>query len=394
MSRRSWLVACLAVLLVATLIVSCAPAATPAPEPTPPPPAATPTPPPPEPTPTAPPPTEEAPCLIVGALYVGPVTDAGFNQAQHEGLIAMQENIPCIETIEAEHVAESSEAERVMENMIQQGAGLIFATSFGHLEPAFGVAERHPEVIFMHSGGYLLADNFGTYFSKMPEALYPMGIAAAKMTKTNKIGYVGAFPIGFTLANINAFTLGAQSVNPDIETHVVFTFSWVDRAKEAGATNALLGEGVDVITMHVDSPSTIIQTTEAAGAYSIGFQSLATQEYAPEGWITGLAFNWEPVMTETAQQVLDGTWESQHIRRGIGEEYMVIAPFGPAVPEDVQQLVLEIADDIGSGVLKAFAGPIVDQDGVVRVAEGEAWPEEAMGDFDWYVQGVIGEPPE
>ncbi len=245
----------------------------------------------------------------------------------------------------------------------------------------------------MHAGGYLLSENFGTYFSKMPEALYPMGVAAAKMTKTNKLGYVGAFPIGFTLANVNAFTLGAQSVNPDIETHVIFTFSWVDRAKEAAATNALLDQGVDVITMHVDSPSTIIQTTEPAGAYSIGFQSLAAQQFAPKGWITGLGFNWEPGMTETAQQVLDGTWKSQHLRKGLGENYMVIAPFGPEVPEDVQQLVLSVADKIGTGELKAFAGPLIDQDGTVRVPEGEAWPEDALGDFDWYVQGVIGEPP-
>lgn len=168
----------------------------------------------------------------------------------------------------------------------------------------------------------------------------------------------------------------------------------MDRAKEAAAANALLDLGVDVITMHVDSPATIIQTAEAAGAYSIGFQSLATQEYAPEGWITGLAFNWEPVMTETAQQVLHGTWQAQHIRKGLGEKYMVIAPFGPAVPEDVQELVLSSADDIGKGVLKAFAGPIIDQDGVVRVPQGEAWPEDALGDFDWYVQGVVGELPE
>lgn len=392
--RRLFIRSLLVLTSIVLVIAACrAPQATPTsapPEPTQPPaqPTSTPT------EAVAEPATEEGPCLIVGAIYVGPVTDAGFNQVQHEGLEAIKKNIPCVETIEAENVYESSEAEGVMENMIQQGAGLIFATSFGHMEPAFNVAQKHPDVIFMHSGGYMLSDNFGTYFSKMPEALYPMGVAAAKMTKTGKIGYVGAFPIGFTLANVNAFALGAQSVNPDIETHVVFTFSWVDRAKEAAATNALLDQGVDVVTMHVDSPVTIIETAEAGGAYSIGFQSLATQEYAPNGWITGLAFNWEPVMTETAQQVLDGTWKSQHIRKGLGEGYMVIAPFGSAVPEDVQKLVLDVADQIGKGELNVFAGPLFDQEGTVRVAEGEAWPEEALGDFDWYVQGVIGEPPQ
>lgn len=383
MSRRSWLIACLTVLLVAILIVSCAPPATPTPEPT--------APPPEEATPTTPPPTEEAPCLIVGMLYVGEITDAGYNQAQHEGLEVMKQNIPCIETLEAENVPESAEAERVMENMIQQGAQLIFPTSFGHMEPALSVAERHPDVIFEHAGGYKLAPNFGTYYGQMQMAMYPMGVAAGLMTKTNKLGFVGGLPIGFSLGNVNAFHLGARSVNPEVETHIVYTGSWVDRAKEAEATNALLDEGVDVFTMHVDSPITIIQTAEARGAYSIGFQSLAAQQFAPEGWITGMGFTWGKFMTETAQQVIDGTWESQHVRLGLREGMISIAPFGPAVPEDVRERVLSVADAVASGELKPFAGPVYDQDGELRIPEGEFWGNERMGEFDWLAEGIVGE---
>jgi len=340
-------------------------------------------------------PAAEEPCLIVGAIYVGPITDFGFNQAQHEGLVAMQEKMTCqVELLEAENVFESAQAESTIETMIQQGARLIFATSFGHLDAAFASAENHPEVTYMHAGGFLLADNFGTYFTTMPDHLYFAGIAAGKMTETNKIGYIAAFPIGFTLANINAFTLGAQSVNPDIETHVVFNFSWVDSAKEAAATNALVAEGVDVVAMHVDSPVTIIQTAEEAGIFSIGFHTNASQEFAPEGWITGLGFNWEPIMTETVQQVLDGTFVGQHVRRGIEVGWMILAPFGSAVPQDVQDLVLGAVDDYISGDLIPFTGPLVDQDGVERLAAGETIPNESVGDFDWFVQGVIGEPPQ
>jgi basic membrane lipoprotein Med (substrate-binding protein (PBP1-ABC) superfamily) len=383
-------------LCVAILVTACA--AQPTPEPTtvpvePTTPKEEPTEPPPE--PTAVPTEEEAePCLTVGIIYVGPVTDAGFNQAQHDGLMEMKENIPCIETIEAENIAESAEAESTLETMIQQGAELIFATSFGHMEPAYAVAEKYPEVTFLHAGGYLLADNFGTYFTTMPKHLYLMGVAAGKMTQTNKIGYIGAFPIGFTIANINAFALGAQSVNPDIETHVVWTFSWLDRAKEVGATNALVDEGVDVVTMHVDSPVTIIQTAEEAGIYSIGFHSAAGQQFAPNGWITGLEFVWGPFMTETAQQVMDGTWEAAHVRKGIEVGWMAVAPFGQAVPQDVQDLVLSLAEDMANFTLDPFAGPLIDQEGTVRVAEGETVPNEELGNFDWFVQGVIGEPPQ
>ncbi len=339
-------------------------------------------------------PAADEPCLTVGAIYIGTIDDAGYNRSQHDGLVAMQEAIPCVEIVEAENVPEGADAERAMEIMIRQGAKLIFATSFGHLEPALAVAENHPEVTFMHAGGYLdpLPANVGTYYANMPESLYLMGVAAGRMTKTNHLGFVGAIPLGYTLGNINAFELGALSVNPDAQTHVVFTGSWVDRAAEAAATNALIAEDVDVVTMHVDSPITVIQTAEEAGIYSIGFQSVTAQEYAPEGWITGLGFTWGPVMTETAQAVIDGTWEPQNIRKGIYDGYMSVAPFGDFVPEEVQEEVLGLIDKLGSGELVVFAGPIVDQDGEVRVPEGEQIPGWAMGDFDWFVQGVIGEP--
>jgi basic membrane protein A len=338
----------------------------------------------------------EEPCLIVGTIYVGTVDDAGYNRAQHDGMLAMQEAIPCIEILEAENVPEGADAERALETMIQQGAGLLFATSFGHLEGALNVAERHPDVIFMHSGGYLdpLPENVGSYYANMPETMYLMGVAAARQTETEKLGFVAAMPIGWTLANANAFALGAQSINPDIVTHVVFTGSWVDRAAEASAVQALAEEGVDVVTMHVDSPITILQAAEEAGIYSIGFQSITAQEYAPEGWITGLGFDWGPVMIETAQQVIDGTWEPQNIRKGIYDGYMVVAPFGDFVPQEVQDEVLGMIETLGTGELVVFAGPLYDQEGNERVPAGDAIPGWALGDTDWFVQGIIGEGPQ
>lgn len=342
---------------------------------------------------TSPPtePTESEVCLVVGMIYVGEITDAGYNQAQHDGLMELKENLPCVQTLEAENVPESADAERVIENMIQQGARLIFATSFGHMDPALNVAGRHPDVVFEHAGGYLLADNFGTYYGKMQVSMYPMGVAAGLMTNTNKLGFIGGLPIGFSLANVNSFHLGARSVNPNVETHVVYTGSWLDRAKEAEAAAALLDEGVDVITMHVDSPITIIQAAEGRGAYSIGFQSLAAQQFAPNGWITGVGFTWGPWMTETAQQVMDGTWQSGHVRLGLAEGMISIAPFGPQVLPEVQEQILAAADGVADGTIEPFAGPVSDQSGTVRIAEGEVWGNERMGEFDWLAEGIIGQ---
>lgn len=346
-------------------------------------------------TPVAEEPAADESCLIVGVIYVGTVDDAGYNRAQNDGLLEMVEAIPCAELLEAEMVAEGADAERILETMIQQGATLIFATSFGHMEPMLTVAARHPEVTFMHAGGYLdpLPANVGSYYANMPETMYLMGVAAASVTETEKLGYVAAFPIGWTLANMNAFELGAQSVNPDIVTHVVFTSSWVDRAAEASAVRALASEGVDVVTMHVDSPITVLQAAEEVGIYSIGFQSLHAQEYAPNGWITGLGFNWGPVMIETAEQVMAGTWEPQNIRRGIYDDYMVVAPYSDLVPQAVQDQIADMIEEMGTGALNAFAGPISDQDGNERVAAGDAIPGWSLGDTDWFVEGIIGEAP-
>ncbi len=299
--------------------------------------------------------------------------------------------MPCVKTIHAENVPDA-DSERVMENMIQQGAKLIFPAGSPYQDPALKVAAKYPNVVFVHPGGWKNAPNFGTYFGTTQFHWYLMGVAAGKMTKTNKIGFVAGMPLGFALGNINGFHLGARSVNPKVETRVVFTGSWLDRAKEAAATNALVDQGVDVVGMHVDSPVTVVQTAESRGVYSIGFQSLAVQQFAPKGWITGLGFTWGGLMTETAKQVIAGTWKPAHLRAGVAEGYMGIAPFGPAVPKDVQDQVLNLAKDLGTGKLQVFKGPIKDQDGTVRIKEGEVWGNDKMGGFDWFVEGIVGKP--
>ncbi len=333
----------------------------------------------------------EQPCLIIGMVHGGSITDGGYSQSMHDGLMEVKKNIPCVETLEAENVPDA-QAEQVMETMIQQGAKLIFPASFGFQFPALNVARRHRDVVFMHPGGWMVEENFGNFFARVQETMFIMGVAAGRMTKTNKLGFIGGMPIGFVLGNANAFHLGARAVNPNVTTYYVSTGSWLDRAKEVAATQALLQQGVDVVAMHVDSPGAIIQTAEAAGAYSIGYQSLAAQQFAPNYWITGLGFTWGGMMTEMARQVIEGSWKPVSLRGGLAEGYLAIAPFGPAVPTPVRQFTLAVAEGLKAGVINPFCGPIKDQAGTVRIAEGECWGNERMGDFDWLVEGIIGQP--
>jgi basic membrane lipoprotein Med (substrate-binding protein (PBP1-ABC) superfamily) len=329
--------------------------------------------------------------FVVGALHVGAITDAGYNQAHHAGLVAMTENLPNVKLIEVENVPESADAERVMENLIQQGAKMIFPQSFGYLDPALVVAEKHPDVIFMHPAGFKLADNLGTYWGNNFEAMYLTGIAAGAATESNKLGFITAFPIPNILASVNAFHLGAASVNPDVETTLVINGSWVDPAKEAAATNALADAGVDVVTMIVDSPITVVQTAEERGIKTIGFHSDALEQFAPEGWLTGVSYTWGPLYTRLVEAVMDGAWTSEHIRGGIESDYVTLAPFGPSVSEETQALIAEAEAALTAGELQIFAGPVYDNAGELRIAEGEAGGIELLDTTDWLVQGVIGQ---
>jgi basic membrane lipoprotein Med (substrate-binding protein (PBP1-ABC) superfamily) len=331
---------------------------------------------------------QDKPPLIVGAIYVGSVNDYGYNRSMKDGLEAMKKAIPGLKLIEAENVPETAESERVMEGMVQQGAKLIFATSFGHQQFAFNVAKNHPDVVFEHAGGWMQAPNFGNFFGATQAAWYPMGVAAGKMTRSNTLGFVVGVPIGYAIGNVNAFEMGARSVNPKAETRVVVTGGWSDKAKEAAAANALIDQGADVVTMHVDSPATIIQVAEGRSMSSIGFQSVEARELAPKHWITGLGFTWGPFMTETAKSVIAGTFKPAMVREGLGQ-MMTIAPFGPEVPANVRQLVTASGDRIEKG-FNPFTGPVTDNTGAVKIAAGESWGGDKMGNFDWYVEGVIG----
>lgn len=336
----------------------------------------------------------------IGFIYVGPKDDFGYNQAAYEGSEAMAAELPDVELIQAENVPETSEAERVMERMVSEGAKVIFATSYGHLQYAQAVAKKHPDVVVVHQGG-LEAEpklpNFGTYFGTVYEPVFLAGIAAGRATKTGKLGYVVAFPIPQTLANVNAFQLGARSVNPDATTTVVFTASWCDPAKQAQATEALLSQDVDVVSQHQDCTKTIIEKTEAAGKFTVGYHFNAAT-LAPKGWVTGSEWNWGPLYTRIAQAALSGEFEGSEFdgdyRVGLqtGDNPFVQSPFGPVVDDETKATIEEAKATISrEGV---FAGPIEDQDGTVVVPEGTTLDYTAAEQMDYLVKGVSGSIPE
>jgi len=323
----------------------------------------------------------------VGFIYVGPRTDYGYNYAMDQGRQEMEKALG-VKTVFFENIPENSEVERVMERLSSQGFKLIFPTSYGYLDPALKVAAKHKDVIFMHAGGFKLAPNLGTFFADIDEVEFLSGMAAGAATKTGKLGFIAAHPIPQTLRNINAFTLGAQSVNPKATMTVVWTGTWSDPAKEAEAANSLIDQKVDVLTMHVDGPITIAQTAEKRGVMVCGYHADASK-FAPKGWLTGSAWNWGPLMTAITKSVQAGTWKSEHLRGKLKDGYVKLASFGPMVPDSTKTAIAAKQKAYASGTA-LWTGPIKSQDGTVVLKEGEVMPLEKVESMGFLVQGVTG----
>jgi simple sugar transport system substrate-binding protein/basic membrane protein A len=336
----------------------------------------------------------------IGFIFVGPKDDYGYNQAAYQGSQDVAKAYPGREVLTAENVPEDDNAVRVMESMITKGAKLIFATSYGHLDAATKVAAAHPDVVVVQQGNFIkgtVAPNLGTYFGTVYEPVYLAGIAAGKATKTNKLGYVYAFPISQTLDNINAFQLGAASVNPAAKTYVVNTSSWCDPAKQAEAAKSLLSQGVDVISQHQDCTSTIIKATEAAGAYTVGYHADA-QSLAPKGWLTGSEWKWGPLYLDIVKTFDAGTFKGSkyngNFRVGYktGDNPFVESKFGPAVTDDTKAAIEKAKASIEKDG-SPFAGPVKDQAGTVRFPAGVIPKYEDIESINWFVDGVVGKIP-
>jgi simple sugar transport system substrate-binding protein/basic membrane protein A len=338
----------------------------------------------------------------VGFIFVGPKDDYGYNQAAYEGSQEVKKAFPDLQVITAENVPEDDNAARVMDSMIQKGAKIIFATSYGHLDAALKVAAEHPDVVVVQQGNVIangkITANVGTYFGTVYEPVYLAGIAAGKATKTNKLGYVYAFPIPQTIANIDAFELGARSVNPAAKTYTVNTSNWCDPAKQAQATQSLLSQGVDVITQHQDCTATVIKATEAADAYTVGYHADASS-LAPKGWLTGSQWAWGPLYTDIVKTAeagqFTGSKYNANYRVGYknGQNPFVQSPFGPSVTQETKDAIAAAKTKISAADGSPFVGPVTDQDGKVRIPAGTVPDYATLDTIDYFVDGVVGQLP-
>ena len=297
--------------------------------------------------------------LKVGFVYVGPTGDHGWTYMHDEGRKAIEAEFgDRVSTIYVESVKYGPDAERVMTQMAMEGVDLMFATSFGYMEPMLKVAERFPDIKFEHATGYKTAENMSVYSSKFYQGRYVQGVIAGHMSKKGKAGYIASFPIPEVIRGINAFWLGATSVNPDFDIDVVWVNTWYDPSKEADAARVLINQGVDIITQHTDSPAALQVAAESEGVMAFG-QASDMINFAPDTQLTAIIDRWSPYYIERVRAALDGTWKSEDTWGGMDTGMVEMAPF-TNMPDNVKQIAMQVTADITSGKLDPFGGKFTD----------------------------------
>jgi len=337
----------------------------------------------------------QSPPLKVAFVYVSPIGDAGWTFQHEQGRLAMQKALgDRVVSSVVENVAEGPDSERVIRDLVAQGNRLIFATSFGYLDPTLRVAADHPEVKFEHAGGYKTAANVNTYNARYYEARYLAGLLAGRTSKSGIAGYVAGFPVPEVVQGINAFTLGMREANPNAQVKVVWLNTWFDPSREREAAQTLINLGADVLTNHSGSPA-VPQTAQAnfktKGVRAIGYQS-DMHAFAPDAQLAAITQHWGGYYTQVARSVINGSWKPQPVWGGMKDGMVQLGAIANDVSPKVQAEIEARRKAIVDGRFKPFTGPLVDNEGRVRLATGSL-DDAAIESMNWFVRGVAGSVP-
>jgi basic membrane protein A len=356
--------------------------------------------------------------ITAGFIYVGPTDDNGWTEAHDTARQIVDDEFDWLETIAVESVPEA-DAEVFIDQLVQQGANVIFTTSFGFMDATLAAAARYPDVVFAHATGFQRAPNVATYTAEFYQIYYLNGLMAGALSESGNLGYVAAFPIPEVKRHIDAFTLGAREVNPEATVNVRWLNSWYNPAAATEATQALIAEGADVFAFTEDSP-TVIQVAAERGLPSFGHYS-PMLEFSPEHVISGQLVHWDEIYRDILSKIHDGTYTPQNMQDvdywsllysgavEIGaEEGLVI---NPAFEEPLKAVMVNDSElgeisvfDLVTARLEQmdnetpefdpFTGPIMDRNGNEVVAAGETMDVGALASMQWAVEGVEGSWPD
>lgn len=329
--------------------------------------------------------------VSAGFIYVGPTGDHGWTYRHDIGRLEAEAHFgPRLKTTMVESVAEGPDAERVMRGMIASGVDIIFTTSFGYMDATLKTAKQFPDVKFEHATGYKQSENMASYGLRLYQARHVQGIIAGMMTKTNKICYIGAYPIPEVIREINTYFMGARRMNPDVKMDIVWVNTWYNPGKEADAAKVLMAQGCDMVAQHTDSPAPL-QAAQMAGQHGFG-QASDQIKFAPKAQLTATIDNWTPYYIRKIQAVFDGNWTSEDYFGGMDEGVVLMAPF-TNMPDDVKAMAQKVHDEIKNGEYFAFTGPIKDSKGKLQIPAGEVASDAHLNSMMYYVEGITAKVP-
>jgi len=329
--------------------------------------------------------------LKVAFVYDGSIDDGGWNTSHHAGMEYLVKNLPGVQVTELENIAPGDKARATFQDLGTQGYQLVVGTTY-YQDDVLAVGKDFPDTVFLTWGGDKTAANVGQFNLATEDGRYLDGIVAGSMTKDNIIGYVGGYPIPEVIRGIDAFILGAQSVNPDVKVIPLMVNSWYDPSNERNAAQSLVDQGADVLGHEMNSPA-VPSVAERSDAYVVGY-GWNQEARSPKAWLSSFVFNWGPYFLQQAQAIADGTWKPSVYYGGMAQDGITMSPFGPDVPQNVIDLVNEKEAAIKSGSLDVLAGPIVDNQGNTVVQDGSTISvTDRPTCCDWYAEGVEGTVP-
>jgi simple sugar transport system substrate-binding protein len=330
--------------------------------------------------------------LKIGFIYVGPIGDMGWSYQHEVARRALVDQFKDkIDTTFLENVNEGPDAERSIEQLVRNGAKLVYTTSFGFMDATAKVAKKYPNVMFEHATGYKRDKNLATYSGRFYEGRYIQGQIAAKMSKTGTIGYIGSFPIPEVVSGINAMMLGAQSVRPDMKVKIIWVNSWYDPGKEAAAARALADQGADILTQHTDSAAAM-QFANDRGILAFG-QDSDMIKFGPKAQLTAIINNWTPYYVDRVKLALDNKWVTGDVWGGLNSKIVQMAPY-TNMPDDVKKLAMDTEAAISGGKLHPFKCPVIDQEGkTVECKGGTHLDDGQILGMNFYIKGIDDKVP-
>ncbi len=324
--------------------------------------------------------------IKVGFVFSNIISTDAWAQTSENARLYLEENCENIETYKVENIAGGADCERVMREYINDGCEMIVGTSFDYMDYMLTLADEFPDVAFINGSGYDTKDNLSIYIAKLEQGRYLTGMMAGEMTEANKIGYCTSIPFPDPIKQLNGFAAGVAAVNPDAKVVALWSNSFNDPTTDALCANTLIDQGCDLICIDLSS-SAVAQVCEERGIKFIG-SSVDMREFAPTQQLTSNCWTWGPWMAKQVEAVRNGTFKGEWCELDINDGAISLAEFSDAVPQNVIDMIEEQKQKFIEGD-DVFKGPIYDNTGKLRVAEGEILKGEAANNMQWFLPNVI-----